>query len=636
MAVAAAAAISLSCSREADMPEVAPAGRQDAAAQKGIAISFSAEDMEETRSSGDRVPVTSFGVFAIGSLTGDEVMSDQKVSWSDGAYRYSPLKYFPDGGLDFMAYAPYGTSSLGFSSGPGLPLDFTFSLPSPLDEDIVLAGPLRGIESDVSPVILPFRHPLTRIRVSFSINRSSLPVPEGKGLRITSVSLSHCIREGEFDAGKDAWTGKGGFVSAVQECRTLASAEGAVEACSFYSVPFTAPEGTTLHIEWEAFNIDSDAATRRYSTDVDLAGRDFSGSQCITASIDARWYADTIEFEDPEAEAACVAAFDADGDGALSYVEAESVTDLGDAFRDNDRISLFNEFRYFTGLTQIEGFFDGPFAYMDSLKEITLPPNLTDVGGWPFCHCPSLEKISVAEGNPRYYSVDGCLFNSRASAIIRVPESVPIENFEIPSGIRTIGYGCFEGNMTIEELTIGADVTSIANESLRIYNLRRITVAPGSSTFSSPLSSVLYSINSAGEPVSLVLIPSESMIFSLTLPSTIKSIGNFAVYGGDNLRGLTLNEGLESIGMYALNGVSLGDLVIPSTVTSIGKCALRYITLRSLTVLPEIPPVMGEYALPLESDDQVPLFPVYVSSLSYTSYLQAPVWGTYPLLSSNF
>ena len=99
-----------------------------------------------------------------------------------------------------------------------------------------------------------------------------------------------------------------------------------------------------------------------------------------------------------------------------------------------------------------------------------------------------------------------------------------------------------------------------------------------------------------------------------------------------NLVSITLNEGLESIGMFAFNGVTLGDLVIPSTVTYIGASAFRYTSLTSLTLLPETPPEMGENALPVAGDDQFTLYPIYVPALSFSRYTSAPVWRDYPHL----
>ncbi|MBR6003050.1 MAG: fimbrillin family protein [Bacteroidales bacterium] len=281
------AAILLSCSREdgALFVAVLPAG--ESGPRSGRLISFSAGD-EDTRDVTSGIALSSFGVFAVGSSSGDEVMYDQMVRRGKQGYTYSPPKYFPEEGLDFMAYAPYGSSSVSFQEGAGLVTDFDISLPESLSEDVLLAGPLRGVRS--SPVLLSFIHPLTSISVEFAFSPHSILIPAGKGARVTSLSLSHCIREGSYDAESGTWTSKGEFCPAGRSVSALAQGRNPVNVGALYSIPFTAPSGTMLEIDWEAFNLDSGAAIGSYSIAVDLSGRDFAASTNITVRAGAMWY----------------------------------------------------------------------------------------------------------------------------------------------------------------------------------------------------------------------------------------------------------------------------------------------------------------------------------------------------------
>ena len=625
------AAILLSCQRERGLEEsaVLPAG--ETGASSGRLISFTTDSLE-TRDGVSVMPVASFGVFAVGSSTGEEVMCDQMVRRAKGGYTYSPLKYFPDEGLDIMAYAPYGSSSVSFPRGTGLTTDIDFSLPETLSDDVLLAGPLREVHT--SPVLLSFIHPLTRISTSFAFSPLSVEIPSGKGVRITSLSLSHCIREGSFNLEEGRWSSKGEFEPALRSGLTIANGHHEVNAGALYSIPFTAPAGAMLEIGWEAFNLDSGAATRRYSVGVNIAGRDFPVSQNTSFKVNALWYNDTITFEDEEAERVCVAAFDTDGDGALSFVEAEIVTDLGNVFHGNERIEKFNEFVYFTGVETMTGYLKGSFAYMSSLKEITLPPSVRAVGGWPFAHCPSLENIFVDPDNPRYYSVDGCLYSRPDKAIVRVPEKASFDTYDIPSGILSVGYGCFASNSTIKELHIGKDVTSIAGEALKINSLEKVTVDPSSRSLA-VLDNALYSIVD-GEPKTLLLLPQQSGVSSLVLPLTVKTIFAYALTHVTSLRSLILNEGLDSINQYAFNGLSLEGLIIPSTVTDVRECALRFTHIPSLTVLPLTPPSLEGIVFPLMSDEENTPYPIYVPASSLDLYRNDPSWSAvasriYPL-----
>mgnify|MGYP000817439614 CR=1 FL=1 len=82
-----------------------------------------------------------------------------------------------------------------------------------------------------------------------------------------------------------------------------------------------------------------------------------------------------IQFEDISVKAICVANWDTDGDGELSYEEAAAVKSIGTTFKEKT-IRFFNEFRYFTGVTEVEyrAFFKS------TLLKIILPPNITNIG----------------------------------------------------------------------------------------------------------------------------------------------------------------------------------------------------------------------------------------------------------------
>jgi hypothetical protein len=59
-----------------------------------------------------------------------------------------------------------------------------------------------------------------------------------------------------------------------------------------------------------------------------------------------------ITFQDNKVMTLCLNNWDTDGDGELTFEEAQAVTDIGETFRGAD-ISYFEEFRYFTSLTSI-------------------------------------------------------------------------------------------------------------------------------------------------------------------------------------------------------------------------------------------------------------------------------------------
>ena len=80
------------------------------------------------------------------------------------------------------------------------------------------------------------------------------------------------------------------------------------------------------------------------------------------------------------------------------------------------------------------------------------------------------------------------------------------------------------------------------------------------------------------------LCDSAAKIVGITLPSTVKEIGNRAIYGR-YLKYLKLNDGLEVIKDYAINcGDELETLVIPESVKYIGNEAVSGKALKNITL----------------------------------------------------
>ena len=140
---------------------------------------------------------------------------------------------------------------------------------------------------------------------------------------------------------------------------------------------------------------------------------------------------DIIEFADDEVKRICVKNWDTNGDGELSKAEAAAVTTLVDgetgisAFKENKTIVSFDELQYFTKLAVIN---DEEFYKCTSLKSIILPPTITEIKGWGFCHCSSLESIKLPESLQK---IGQNAFNSSGLKSLFIPKNVS----EIKSGI---------------------------------------------------------------------------------------------------------------------------------------------------------------------------------------------------------
>lgn len=118
------------------------------------------------------------------------------------------------------------------------------------------------------------------------------------------------------------------------------------------------------------------------------------------------------------------------------------------AFQDSDLTSLTLP----EGLETIQSSaFSG-----SSLESIIIPKNVTSCESYAFSGCNELKSITVAEGNPVYYSEGNCLIERATKTLV-----AGCNTSVIPSDVETIGGSAFAGlNMT--EIVIPESVKTIA------------------------------------------------------------------------------------------------------------------------------------------------------------------------------
>lgn len=166
---------------------------------------------------------------------------------------------------------------------------------------------------------------------------------------------------------------------------------------------------------------------------------------------------DYIVFADAEVERVCLANFDSDGDGKISFEEAANVTSIGKAFNGNTTITKFHELKYF-GITNISYCFVGT----SSLVSVTLPSHLKTISVSAFNNS-AIRFINTEN----IESVEQAAFSSCAN----------LENVNLDS-CRVIGYSAFEKctNMTLhsDELTLSS-LGDRAFHSCANLNLRKIS-----------------------------------------------------------------------------------------------------------------------------------------------------------------
>ena len=250
-----------------------------------------------------------------------------------------------------------------------------------------------------------------------------------------------------------------------------------------------------------------------------------------------------ISFADANVKAICVANWDTNEDGELSYAEAAVVTSFGGVFYNNTEITSFEELQYFIGLTTLSGF-NGCSGLMGSLM---IPNSVTTIGGSAFSGCSGLTGDLV-----------------------------------IPNSVTTIGssafYGC--GGFT-GDLTIPNSVTSIGSSAfMNCSGFTGTLTIPNSVTtigdyaFSgcSGFTGDLNIPNSVTTICKWTFAGCSGFTGSLTIPNSVTTIDNYAFISCNGFTGsLNIPNSVTTIGIYAFGDCEglTGNLTIPNSVTTI-------------------------------------------------------------------
>lgn len=112
-----------------------------------------------------------------------------------------------------------------------------------------------------------------------------------------------------------------------------------------------------------------------------------------------------------------------------------------------------------------------------ALTTLNLPASLEKFGGASYA-TSHLASINVAAGNPFFKSIDGILYDSKETVVIRCPENRQ-KPVELPKSVRVVGHMAFAGCTHLEEIALPGDLEEIGGTAFYgCGNLKSVAIPP--------------------------------------------------------------------------------------------------------------------------------------------------------------
>lgn len=345
-----------------------------------------------------------------------------------------------------------------------------------------------------------------------------------------------------------------------------------------------------------------------------------------------------IVFADPAVKAICVAHWDTNGDGELSYAEAAAVKDIVGVFTNNTEIESFEEFRFFTGLQYLDAIgiedtytSNTVFYQCTNLKRIVLPSTLNQITTHAFSGCVSLTSITIPDsitaiGRSAFYGCSNLTEVTLPDGLTHIGKyafyNCGLKSINLPDGLTTIGDGAFmdckdlsitlyisesissaigKGEGAFARTGIQSVIVDCSNSAQSAFKnafkwgdstgqnsyetIKVVTIRNDSNMQYSLLGYLFNGFSRLGS----VVLPEGLKVLSYHcfwgcsglkntdfLPNSLVAIGNDAFHHCVGLTSAVIPEGVLSIRDYAFASCTeLTNISLPSGLTSFGKGAFE-------------------------------------------------------------
>jgi hypothetical protein len=202
------------------------------------------------------------------------------------------------------------------------------------------------------------------------------------------------------------------------------------------------------------------------------------------------------------------------------------------------------------------------YANNKLIRNITIPSTTTSIKPYIFAYC-RLDTVIISEG----------ITNIEKNAF----EGSTMKCIYFPTTIDYIEFSAFQGNDSLKYVHI-KDINKWSQ-----INFELITSQPLYYARNLYLNGELVTNLEINNNISKYAFCGDTSLVSLTLDSNVKNIESQAFYLCKNLKNVTLNDSLLSIGKMAFESCSMTSIVIPENVDTIGDSFISHNPLKDIT-----------------------------------------------------
>lgn len=261
------------------------------------------------------------------------------------------------------------------------------------------------------------------------------------------------------------------------------------------------------------------------------------------------------------------------------------------------------------GVTKIaaSAFYESP-----QLRSVGIPKSVTTIGDYAFYGCPRLQRVDLADvrklGKKAFQDCKA-LESIVANRLENVPQSAfescsALTSVELSSSVTTIGEHAFKNCKALSQIELPSQLTTISKEAFENCALTSLELPAKVATI--------------GERA----FKNCKGLTHVNLPDACVTLDKEAFRECSSLAEIDLGASLRHIGEHALRETAISTLVLPETVTEVGKkVAEKCKSLSRIECHAIVPPKLDGV-----SDNKVEL---YVPATSVNAYRSAKNWKNF-------